>query len=119
GASGGPGGRDRHAVGELALVGAVLDPVRRREAVGPGPRARPGRAGRVHRHEERVHIHHGYREWCVTGRLDGRVAVITGGGSGIGRATALRLREEGARVVVVDLDTDAAEAVAKEVGGGA
>jgi len=53
----------------------------------------------------------------VTGRLDGRVAVITGGGSGIGRATALRLREEGARVVVVDLDTDAAEAVAKEVGG--
>ena len=53
----------------------------------------------------------------MTGRLDGRVAVITGGGSGIGRATALRLREEGARVVVVDLDTDAAEAVAKEVGG--
>jgi NAD(P)-dependent dehydrogenase (short-subunit alcohol dehydrogenase family) len=53
----------------------------------------------------------------VTGRLDGRVAVITGGGSGIGRATALRLSEEGARVVVVDLDTDAAEAVAKEVGG--
>jgi NAD(P)-dependent dehydrogenase (short-subunit alcohol dehydrogenase family) len=53
----------------------------------------------------------------VTGRLDGRVAVITGGGSGIGKATALRLAEEGARVVVVDLDTDAADAVAKKVGG--
>jgi NAD(P)-dependent dehydrogenase (short-subunit alcohol dehydrogenase family) len=53
----------------------------------------------------------------VTGRLDGRVAVITGGGSGIGKATALRLADDGARVVVVDLDTNAADAVAKEVGG--
>ena len=53
----------------------------------------------------------------MTGRLDGRVAVITGGASGIGRASAIRLADEGAKVVVADLDADAAGAVAKEVGG--
>jgi len=40
----------------------------------------------------------------VTGRLEGRTAIITGGGSGIGRATALRFGAEGAAVLVVDLD---------------
>lgn len=38
------------------------------------------------------------------GRLDGRVAVITGGASGMGRATALRFLDEGARVVVADMN---------------
>ncbi|MCI0687200.1 MAG: 3-oxoacyl-ACP reductase [Sporichthyaceae bacterium] len=53
----------------------------------------------------------------MTGRLDGRVAVITGGGSGIGKASAIRLAGEGARVVVVDVDPDAAGTVAGEVDG--
>jgi NAD(P)-dependent dehydrogenase (short-subunit alcohol dehydrogenase family) len=53
----------------------------------------------------------------LTKRLDGRVAVITGGASGIGLATARRLSAEGARVVVADLDTDTGERVAKEVDG--
>ena len=39
-------------------------------------------------------------------RLDGRVAVVTGAGSGIGAASALAMAKEGARVVVVDLNED-------------
>jgi meso-butanediol dehydrogenase / (S,S)-butanediol dehydrogenase / diacetyl reductase len=51
------------------------------------------------------------------GLLDGGTAVVTGGGSGIGRATCRRMTEEGARVAVLDLDGDAAETVARELGG--
>jgi 3-hydroxybutyrate dehydrogenase len=54
---------------------------------------------------------------AVNGPLVGRRALITGGGSGIGKACAVRLAHDGADVVVVDLDAEAAKAVADEVGG--
>jgi NAD(P)-dependent dehydrogenase (short-subunit alcohol dehydrogenase family) len=51
------------------------------------------------------------------GLLDGKKAIVTGGGSGIGRATCVRMAQEGAQVAVVDLNGDAASTVAAEVGG--
>ncbi len=53
----------------------------------------------------------------MTERLAGRVAVITGGGSGIGLASVRRLAGEGASVVVADVDAVAGKAAADEVGG--
>lgn len=48
-------------------------------------------------------------------RLDGLVAIVTGGASGIGAATVAALAADGAAVVVVDIDTAAADRVAAEV----
>ena len=52
-------------------------------------------------------------------RLSNKVALITGGGSGIGKASCLLFAREGARVVVVDLKKETAEATAKEIGANA
>lgn len=49
--------------------------------------------------------------------LKGASAFVTGGGSGLGAATARKLAERGAKVTVFDLNKDGAEAVAKEIGG--
>jgi len=49
-------------------------------------------------------------------RLAGKVCIATGAGSGIGKATALRFAEEGARVTCVDLNENAVQATADEIG---
>lgn len=51
----------------------------------------------------------------TTTGLDGRSVIVTGAGSGIGRATALAFAAEGARVVVADLNAEGAETVVKEI----
>ena len=54
----------------------------------------------------------------MPGRLGGKVAIVTGGGSGIGRAAAIRFAGEGACVLVADIAADGAGAVAGEISGG-
>ena len=49
------------------------------------------------------------------GRLEGRVAFITGAGRGIGAATALRMAEEGARIALADVDAEGSKQVAAEL----
>ena len=55
-----------------------------------------------------------------TGRVHAKIALVTGAGSGIGRATAILFANEGATVIISDIDTHAAESVANEIrnGGG-
>lgn len=55
----------------------------------------------------------------MTGRLEGKVAVVTGGASGIGAATVRRFVAEGAQVVVADLQPERGEAIVAELGDAA
>ncbi|GAA0311014.1 SDR family oxidoreductase [Rhodovulum strictum] len=50
-------------------------------------------------------------------RLEGKTAIVTGGGSGFGAGIARKFAAEGARVMVADINVEAAETVAKEIGG--
>src|SRR2546425_9394348 len=53
----------------------------------------------------------------VAMKIEGQSVIVTGGGSGLGAATALELRRRGARVAVLDINADAAAAVAEKIAG--
>ena len=53
----------------------------------------------------------------MAGRVEGKVALVTGGAMGLGKADCERLAEEGAKVVVTDIDLAKAQAVADAIGG--
>jgi NAD(P)-dependent dehydrogenase (short-subunit alcohol dehydrogenase family) len=50
-------------------------------------------------------------------KIEGQVALVTGGGSGLGAATAVALAQAGAKVAVLDVSADKAQAVAQQIGG--
>jgi NAD(P)-dependent dehydrogenase (short-subunit alcohol dehydrogenase family) len=54
------------------------------------------------------------REFASMGKLDGKVAVVTGAASGLGRASALRFAGEGAAVVIADLNQEGGEAAVRD-----
>uniref|UniRef100_UPI0021F26A9E SDR family NAD(P)-dependent oxidoreductase n=2 Tax=Mycobacteriaceae TaxID=1762 RepID=UPI0021F26A9E len=53
----------------------------------------------------------------MTALLDGKSAIVTGAGSGVGRASALRFADEGARVLVADIDLDNAKETVRQIEG--
>lgn len=52
----------------------------------------------------------------MPGRLEGKVAIITGGGSGFGKATSTKFVQEGAKVLIAELNAEAGSQAAKELG---
>jgi NAD(P)-dependent dehydrogenase (short-subunit alcohol dehydrogenase family) len=60
----------------------------------------------------------GWQELITPGRFEGQTVIVTGAGSGIGRATASRIVREGGRVIAVELMADRLDALGQQLGGG-
>jgi NAD(P)-dependent dehydrogenase (short-subunit alcohol dehydrogenase family) len=52
----------------------------------------------------------------MPGRLEGKVAIVTGGGSGFGKAISTKYIHEGAKVLIAEMNAESGQAVAKELG---
>jgi NAD(P)-dependent dehydrogenase (short-subunit alcohol dehydrogenase family) len=78
----------------------------------------PGHAGITTQWHSQPHIYEqgDDMQGGLMRRLEGKRAIVTGAGAGIGRAIARRFVEEGARVIVADIDAHAAEGVVAELG---
>ena len=113
-----PRRRGRQPVGQLAQQRPLLHPVRRLQAVGDRPRARTGRAGRLHRRQERLHLTPTAAPRTPERTSHGRQARRARWPSSPAGAAASVSRpcagspQEGAKVVVGDLDDAAGEALA-------
>src|SRR5687767_8648107 len=89
-------------------------PPRRRTTSRSGGRGKMSR--RPRRTSSSVATRHAFSV-CNAVRLMGKTAIVTGGGSGIGRAYSERLAREGAQVAVADIDLDAAKSIAAKLDG--
>ena len=106
-------GRERHAGSAEIRQSAVRFPVRRRPSRQRQGRARRAVEARTEPLNKEPGITGGFLLGGFMGRLDNKVAIVTGAASGIGRASAILFAREGARLVIVDQNAEGLAETAK------